>query len=107
MSACGGQMVGDLDGSVEAGSAAEASDEGSSSHRTCGDVGKTPTIDSCCLGSFCAGKCYPTYNPPCVCDQGSSLAPCTSESAYCCPGLGCASLQTCLTYLHLMDAGAD
>lgn len=105
VASCGGQVGPDHDASLADGGVAEASE--ARARRTCSDVGKTPTIESCCGGNYCAGKCFPDYRPPCVCEQGGVVAACASDTAYCCPDLGCASLETCKRFLELRDAASE
>ncbi len=93
---CGGQVEG-----VDAG--ATTSDSGSGHERTCADVGKTPAVESCCAGKYCAGSCKAIG---CICFEGFSSTTC-EPNAFCCPHLGCTSLETCTKYLATRDAAME
>lgn len=71
--------------------------------RTCADVGRSPAVESCCAEKYCAGSCKAIG---CVCFEGFSSTTC-EPTAYCCPHLGCTSLETCTKYLATRDASVE
>jgi hypothetical protein len=67
----------------------------------CANIGNGPGLESCCAGKYCKGSCLHTSQGEfCDCD---GIPECPSNSI-CCPGLGCASVETCQAFL---DAGTN
>ena len=96
VASCGGEVA-DVDAGVSHG------DSSTPHNRTCADVGRSPAVESCCAGNYCAGSCEKIG---CICFEGWRQTTC-EPTAYCCPHLGCTSLETCTKYLGTRDGAAE
>jgi hypothetical protein len=88
---------------ADAGADASTDEGGTSSVKTCDDVGKGPGTESCCNGAYCNGFCS-IWGPGVIkCECGDGLE-CPSNTI-CCHLLGCSSVETCQKFMDLQDGG--